>query len=278
MVPLTTLWPALGGLNFLENIWLHQVYDPPATSLPELCALIPRLQCLKSLSLQNWTERNTVELETDKQSSTITSVDVSGSNGQLEALSLIGINDTSPLSRLTNALQEHTPTVLELSLYDMRFPPGIGPGTGLRTKGHQPFVEPVKPYITKLMLSEYLPEDDVTSVVKQFPSLKVLVLCIAYFSSLPHPPFVLPSSTRFLHVHFCMVPTEAQDPFAIAMLEASPLVQNLSVSYNNVGPEHGFEMTFTDTIRYCKDNNVQFELNEVEGQPSFLDLRLDKYL
>lgn len=60
------IMPALGGLNFLENIWL-QVCDPPATSLPELCALIPRLQCLKSLSLQNWTERNTVELETDKQ-------------------------------------------------------------------------------------------------------------------------------------------------------------------------------------------------------------------
>lgn len=218
-----------------------------------------------------------MELEDDKQSSMIKSVDVLGSNGQLEALSLIGINDTSPFSWLTNALQEHAPNVLELSLFDMRYQPGSGPETGLRTKGLQPFVEPIKPSITKLMLSEYGPEDDVTSVVMQFPSLRVLILCISYFSSLPHPPFILPSSTRFVHVHFSMVPTEAQDPFAIAMLKASPHIRDLSISYNNIGPGHDFELAFTNTEKYCRDNNVQFELNEVEG-PSFLDLRSDKYL
>jgi len=215
--------------------------------------------------------RDPLESENDEQ------LNVSGSKGSLEALSLNGIYETGPSSSLTIALQKHAPSVLELSFLDLRFPAAFSPDaynteTGLLTMHLRPFVEPVKPYITKLMLIGYQTEDDVTPVLNQFPSLQVLILSVAPFSGLPHVPFLLPASTRSVHIHFCMpLPQpEAWDSSVIAMLEKSPHVLDLLISHNNI-PSDNMELLLAGTMRHCEENNVHFELKEMEELPSFCD-------
>lgn len=263
----------LSDLVYLENLWLHQQFEPAITDPSSLRTMVSRLSFLKSLSLKKWTSWAPEETAQIEFQSTVLPAASISSLRNLEFLSLtdIRVYEDGPLHRLLHSLGENAPRTLQLSLTDLRA--SILYGIEGEPRDPRAFVRPIQSNITKLMLVEYKSQDKVTSLIENFPSLQSLCLCITVSSCSSPIVFLLPRSVRSIHIYFEEVPGEVQDACMMALLSSAPYVRKLFITYKFKGQNDNLNgLSFTATIAHCRKNNVEFDLREVDGAPSVLDM------
>lgn len=263
----------LGDLVYLENLWLHQRFEPASTDPSDLRMMVSRLSFLKSLSLKKWTSRPPEEAAQLGLQHTVPPAASTSSLRNLEFLSLtdIRVYEDGPLDRLLHSFRENAPKTLQLSLTDLRA--SILYGIEGQARDPRAFVRPIQSNVTKLMLVEYKSQDNVTSLIAQFPMLQSLCLCISISSCSSPIQFLSPRPVRSIHIHFWEVPGEVQDACMMALLSSAPYVRKLFITYKFRGQNDDLNgLSFTATIAHCRNNNVEFELREVDGAPSVLDM------
>lgn len=270
-------------MKCLEHLWLHPTADL-APGLWKLCAVLPRLQNLKSLSLEGWDSR--LPLKNADQS-----VEPSGFQIEncplpsLTHLSLGGINiiDSEPITWIMSPRSGYSCTCLQLCLKDLfrshRFGPSLwfssSPATNPRDL--RPLLRHMKLSVTKLQLVNHAPGDDVRSVMELFSSLRSLSLVGK--QDFPDQ-LTLPSSIDAFHFHYSSKTGFGQedDSSCLALIKASPSVRKIRISHTvNVSwglPDANSDSStiFTDTMEYCTRNNVEFSVTKEECIPNFLEL------
>lgn len=263
----------VGDLAYLENLWLHQRFEPACTDPSDLHTMVSRLTYLKSLSLRKWTSRPPEEVaQLGLQHRVLPAVSTS-SPRNLEFLSLtdIRVYEDGPLDRLLHSFRENAPRTLQLSLTDLRA--SILYAIEGQARDPRAFVRLIQSNITKLMLVEYKSQDEVTSLIAQFPTLQSLCLCISVSSCSSPIEFLLPRPVRSIHIHFWTVPGEVQDVCMMSLLSSAPYVRKLIITYKFRGRNDDPNgPSFAATITHCRTNNVEFEMRELDGAPSVIDM------
>lgn len=264
----------IGDLVFLEHLWLGNVYSCAASDLSELCKMIPRLRVLKSLSLSRWIPIGDDVGGVERPRMLEPADSTTSASRTLEFLSVTQVHGADSFDRLLGLSPQYMPKVLELSCADMWSDPDPLMGEDPAWKGLPSFVYPILPFVTKLVLRDYEDEDDIGSVIAQFPSLRFLRLCLLC-DFVPFDPIVLPNSITFVHIHYAFVPSSMRSSsVVIEMLKASSHMRKLLITYESHQEhrENNQVLIALGAIEdYCKANEVMLEMRESETKPSIVE-------
>lgn len=275
----------LGEMEYLEHLWLHPTSDL-TPELWKLCAVLPRLRNLKSLSLDHWNSR------LPPQNADL----LVGSSGfqkdkcpppSLTHISLgrINIIDSEPIAWIMSSQSGYSCTSLQLCLNNMFQGHSSAPWMFTAPsilKDFQPLFRQIKLTITKLQLVSHQSRDDILSVMEIFPSLRSLSVVGGW--TIP-VQLALPSSLCAFHYHYTRMSrssfSQEDDTRCLAILEASPSIRKMCISYSadrtsiwgNPPPVTSLScpIIFADTLEYCARSNVKFSVIEEECIPNFLD-------
>lgn len=269
----------LGEMKYLEHLWLQSTVDL-APNLWNLCAVLPRLQSLKSLSLDNWESRLPSRNAGQSVEPSGFKIDTNPPPS-LKYLSFgsISVIDPEPFTWIISPRNGYNCIYLQLSLANVlrsfsTITPWLNsPPSNVMDLRH--IVRRIKPTVMMLRLVQYQPEDDISSVMELFPSLQSLSL--SGYSTLPDH-LALPSSIYSFHFHYTKQNTiyEREDARCLALIKASPSIRKIHISYAvrvvRRGPDTILPSAiFIDSMDYCLSNNIEFSVIKIDSDPYFLD-------
>ena len=252
----------LGNLTRLKDLRLHFIDGPPG-NLWNLCQVLPQLQALTRLSLCNWyIDEGTVDVQQIQ-----TSLEATQPSLALQAVSLIHVLDTEldAFAWLLRSCKGPRPQMrLELSADDIFRSSG---SPDMSSMNLLPAIEDSNPYIAQLNISNVAETDNIGHIVRLLPTLQTL--CISLNCSWP-PYFELPQSVHSLQLHFFYIPREDGSVALLRLLDASPALENLLVTYD---PD--FETIQEDFFQFltelCANKNIHFRLSHLKYWPTIFD-------
>ena len=245
----------IGNLTRLKDVWLHSILGPRG-SLWNLCEVLPHLLSLSRLRLCDWYMSRDLQSRDNQQIEA--SLKATQPSQTLQTVSLIHVPDTEK-DALAWLLGSCQPQIrLELSAMDISSPPNV-PSMNLLH-----IVVNSKPQITQLTIREPTFQCDIAHVVGLFPTLKTLRVVLNYMWP---SHFVLPQSVQSLQLHFEEIAKGDVNGGIVRLLEASPTMKDLLVTYDPdiVRVREGFFLPLTT---FCVDKNIRFQLLRVTDCPS----------
>lgn len=263
-------------LKYLEHLRLCQSANLAYIDVWELCTLLPRLQCLKSLSLEKLGVLS-VDRSPDAQLTQETRP-----SPTLESISLFQLFEgfEEPMFWLTHPRAGYMIKRLEIALYDYLEPDST---YNERLEDFLRNIAPALPHISELRINNFGGKNGFASIIGTMSSLHSLSLYLALLHRLPvDPPLDIPSSVRNLHIHLSGDPTDPVHACAIVgLLSTSPHIRKLSMSFSAsvTNARDGwsdpdtlsiaaFRRTLVDVVKYCSSNGLEFEVEKLNDDPS----------
>ena len=263
----------LEKLTSLQNLWLTQLFEPPATDLWRLLSILPQFHFLKSLNLHGWGPG----ANTSAGPQSIRCLE-SGPNAALESVGLFQVAGGSDLfTQLLGPRDGYVLKRLGFSLHDIYRNSTFN--NGQPSRDIRPSLAQVQPHITSLMISDCEKHDDIASIVANFPVLQRLCLCV-YFV-IPTITLTTLQSLQYLKIHFIIGPIDGIDGESnasmIEALDRLPNLKELVLQYNlptqgGVVVEPELLQTLQPTYQYCERKSIAVKVTHIERAPSLLDV------
>lgn len=277
------IFQQLRDMHSLKHLWLHCPSKRFSIGLWDLCMVLPQLQSLESLSLENMGAR----FKDYGQHNAFQLIEESSPSPSLTSLSLMVMPtyDKGPLKWLTHPRSGFKLKKLEVKHYA---DPCVN--YNHRFKKRLNYLSPAShPHIEELRIVDFQGGSDFATAVEALTSLRTLSLCMSRFETLPvDPPLKLPVSVQDLHIHLLGNPIDIRHaPAIVGLLIASPHLIRLSITFTLLIKEPTDEHTpvvrtldiaevqiaFANVIRHCSENNICFvtEVEEPIGVSDYLD-------
>ena len=265
-LPANNIICEISELAHLEHLWINQHLDPVSWQLHAIPIVLSRLRHLQGLEITHWPMEPS-RLYKEELSQLRTQLASAGLMPSLGYLSLKTIRNKDLLGWLLKPSDSYRPSTLALSFVDTRF---IGT-VGAMEWDPRPFLAQLGPYVTKLMLTDFITGDDIMRIIEHLPKLRTLSICLDSFADLPYRIF-LPMPLHRLRIH-CHVASGNQDEALASWLRYSPQVREVFISCDgSVSQYFGSSTpTFRLTSAYCKDKKIEFTAT-YGAPPTYFDI------